>query len=385
MLSFLDIVGQDGAIARLQRMVNAGRMAHGLLFAGPAGVGRRTTALALTQVLLCENPQTKPNAGRFRELDADFPLRLACGRCPGCRMLAADSHPDCHLIRKELARYHDDREVRDSVMQELSIHVIRSFLIERAAFTPARRRGKVFVVLEVELLSTEAQNALLKTLEEPPAGVTIILICRRRDELLPTTLSRCVTVDFRGLPTDFIRFQLVAQGVAEEHARFWSAYADGSLGRAIRLAGQGLYPTKREIVDRLAALPAEGDAELGEYLHKTAEGLAAAVADANKADGAELSKNLACRQATGELLELIASAYRDALTISTGAARPLVHADQREAVAALAGRFSAVELAEIIEQFSEYEQAIWRNANPRLVWHNAVITAASALPLRLWT
>jgi DNA polymerase-3 subunit delta' len=386
MLSLLEIVGQDGAIARLQRMLNADRMAHALLFVGPAGVGRRTTALALAQVLLCEDPKPRPNAGRFKELEADFPLHLACGACPGCKMLAVDSHPDLHLVRKELARYHQDPKVRERVMQELGIDVIRSFLIERAALTPVRRRGKVFVVLEAELLSTEAQNALLKTLEEPPLGVAVILICRQTGELLPTTLSRCVMIDFRPLPADFILSQLLARGVAEEQARFWSACAEGSLGRAIRLTRQNLYQTKRELLDRLAALPAEGDAELAEYLLKVAENLAAAaIAEARKADGADLSKNLASRQATGELLELMASAYRDALTIATGADRPLVHGEQSEAVAALAKRFSAVELAEIIEQLNEYEQAIWRNVNPHLVWDNAVITAASALPLNLWT
>jgi DNA polymerase-3 subunit delta' len=384
MLSLLDIVGQDGAIWRLQQTLRANRMAHALLFLGPDGVGRRTTAVAMAQVLLCEAPQTRANAGRFKDLPEEFPLRLACGICAGCRMLSREAHPDLHVVRKELARYHEDRDVRERLMQEFSIDVIRRFLIQPASLTSARRRGKVFVVLEAELLSIAAQNALLKTLEEPPSGVTIILICRQSGELLPTTLSRCVTVNFRPLPRDFIRSGLLAEGVPEVQAAFWSAYADGSLGKAVRFARRGLYLTKREMVDRLAALPTEGDTDLAEYLRKVADDLAATLlAEAKEADGADLSKNLASRQAAGELLLMLASVYRDALTVATGAQRPLVHADQAEAVGSVARRFSATRLAEIIEQFSEYEQAIWRNASAGLVWDNAAITAACALPLEL--
>jgi len=367
-------------------MHHAGRMSHAMLFVGPSGVGRRTTAEAWAAVLLCEKPQTRPNGDRFKELPADFPLSLACGTCPGCAMASNGSHPDLYLVRKELARYHEDRDVRERVMQELGIDVIRAFLIAPASLASARRRGKVFIVLEAELLSVAAQNSLLKTLEEPPPGVTIILICRRSGDLLPTTLSRCVTIDFRPLPAEFIRDKLLSQGVPSQQAAFWSVYTDGSVGRAIRWAGRDLYPVKLRIIDRLANLPNEGDAEWADQLHKAAEDLAAtAVAEAKKIDGAELSKNLASRQATGELLELIASAYRDALTLATGSQRPLAHADQASAIASLAERFGPAGLAEILEQLSELEEAIWRNVNPRLVWDNVVITAASAAPLHLWT
>ena len=83
------------------------------------------------------------------------------------------------------------------------------------------------------------------------------------------------------------------------------------------------------------------------------------------------------------VLALIGSAYRDAMTISTGTDRPLVHADQPEVPAALAGRFDASELSDIIEQLAAYEQLLWRNVNPKTVWDNVGITCVSAAPLRL--
>lgn len=83
------------------------------------------------------------------------------------------------------------------------------------------------------------------------------------------------------------------------------------------------------------------------------------------------------------VLELIASAFRDAITLATGAERAMVHADQRPAAAVLAGRFAPTQLAEIVEQLSEYERLLWRNVNPKTVWDNVAITCASAAPLRL--
>jgi DNA polymerase-3 subunit delta' len=262
--------------------------------------------------------------------------------------------------------------------------VIRSFLIGPAARRATRSRGKVFVVLEAELMSPEAQNALLKTLEEPPPGVTIILICRHAAQLLPTTLSRCWLVRFGPLPYAFVRDRLVADGLEPAEADFWAGFTDGSLGRASRLADQGMYEVKRELLERLAGVEASGTAELADHLVKQTDRLAAdAVAEARKRDGAALAKNLASRRAAGTMLELLASAFRDAMTRATGTARPLVHADQPPAIETLAKRFAPVQIAEILEQLSEYERLLWRNVNPKTVWDNVAITCASAAPLRL--
>jgi len=384
MIDLLDIVGQDAAVAQLQRGLTSDRRPHAYLFAGPAGVGRRTTALALARAILCETPREQPNAGRLAGLDADRSLRQACGTCPSCRMIDADSHGDLHVVYKELARYHDKRQVRERVMQGLGIPVIRSFLIDPAGRSAAHGRGKVFVVLESELMTPPAQNALLKTLEEPPEGVTIILVCSRPQSLLPTTLSRCCLVRFGPLPREFVRRRLAEDGIGEDEATFWAAFTDGSIGRATRLARRGMYEIKRDLLDRLGALALAEEAELGAHLVKVCDKLGAeAVAEAKSADGALLSKNLATRQATGMLLELIASVFGDAITLATGTDRALVHADQASAVEALAERFAPTELAEVIEQLSRYERLLWRNVSPKTVWDNVVITCASAAPLRL--
>ena len=286
MTELSDIVGQDAAIERLGRALSGRRRPHAQLFAGPAGVGRRTTAVAYARAMLCAEPSAAGTIPR------------ACGQCPDCTMQAAGTHPDFHLVYKELARYHDDAGVRARLMQDLGIDVIRSFLIGPSARAPARGRGKVFVVLEAELMSIPAQNALLKTLEEPPKNVSLILICRRPEQMLPTTRSRCSLVRFGALPREFVIERLRDDGVEADEASFWATYTGGSLGRAMKLANQGFYEVKRDVLVRLAALGPAGDAALGEYLAKVTDKLAtSAIAEAKKADGANLGRTLASRGA----------------------------------------------------------------------------------------
>ena len=263
-------------------------------------------------------------------------------------------------------------------MQNLGIGVIKHFLLEGAYLAPSRHRGKVFVIREAELMTPAAQNALLKTLEEPPPNVTIILICRRSEQMLPTTISRCHAVRFGPLPLNFVTERLVREDVAEEEALFWASFTEGSLGRSLSLAAGDIYQIKCQMLDELSAMGSGGDAALGERLHKITESLAVdAIKTAKSADGAELAKTLATRRATGTMLELIASAFRDAISLSTGTGRPLVNADQRHAVEAIAGKHSTRQLAGAIEQLSNYEQLLWRNVSPKIVWDNVVLTCGA--------
>ena len=380
MIELSDIIGQDAAMERLGHALAGSRRPHALLLVGPAGVGRRTTAIAFARTLLCSQPATAEATGP----GGSQSCTQACGDCDDCRMQQAGTHPDFHLIYKELAKYHDDASVRSRLMQDLGIDVIRSFLIAPAARTPARGRGKIFIVQEAELMSIPAQNALLKTLEEPPPGVTIILLCRQAERMLPTTRSRCATIRFGLLPREFVAGRLTEEGVDAAEADFWAAYTGGAIGQALRLAGQGFYEVKREILTRLAQMGPAGDAELGEHLAGVMDRLStAAVAEAKKTDGSSLAKTLASRRAAGTMLELIGSAFADAMHAAAGADLPLVHADQPDEIQAVAGRFDAAQLAQIIEQLSQYEQLLWRNVNPRVVWDNAAITFATAAPLSL--
>ncbi|KPK85782.1 MAG: hypothetical protein AMJ81_02775 [Phycisphaerae bacterium SM23_33] len=377
MPDLLGIVGQDEALAQLQRVFAAERRPHAYIFAGPEGVGRRTTAVEFGRLLLCDKPVSRANRGRLTELPASFPLQQGCGRCPSCRTVTAGTSPDLHVIYRQLARHHDDPQTRERVMQDLSIDVIRQFLIAPAYRAAAGGRGKVFVVREAELMSREAQNALLKTLEEPPAGVTLILIATSPADLLPTTRSRCQTIRFAPLPLRFVAETLTAHGVDEREAEFWAAMTGGSVGQAQRLAAQGLYEFKKELVERVANLSAANTGALAELLTK------AMAKQAKRLTGTDegLAATLANRQAGQVILGLLSSAFRDALTLASQADRPLVNAEQAGAIQALAGRLPTAQLAEILSQLARYEQLLWSNVNAKLLWANLAITCASAAPL----
>lgn len=380
MVELRDIVGQPAALEPLARILASPRRPHAFMFAGPEGVGRRTSALALAKVLLCPNASAGEGSALFDapgEPAAAPPLPAACRVCPSCRAFDAGTHPDCHVVEKTSARYSSDASVRDRKMQDLSIGVIREFLIDAANRRSGLGQGKVFIVREAELMSVPAQNALLKTLEEPPPGVTIVLLTTSPAEMLPTTRSRCAVLRFGPLPEAFVVEKLRTAGVAEPEARFWAAYTGGSAGVALRLAAQGLYAMKCELVDRLAALTQSVDPELGEWLARQADTLAEAVTREDK----QLAASLATRQGTGTLLGLIAGIYRDAMALAAGAEQGLVHDDQRGQIERVAAALGLDRTVEIVDQLARFEQLVWRNVNPKVVWDNVVITCATGAPL----
>jgi len=384
MLDFSDICHQQSAIDRIQQSLRSGRLPHAMLFAGPSGVGKRTTALALGRTLLCQSPGTfqRADLASASRGERKGALLQACGGCESCRLVAAQTHPDLHVIHKELVRYHPDKVVQGRKMQDLGIDVIRHFLIGPAWKCSAMKRGKVFVVLDADLMSDEAQNALLKTLEEPPPLVRIILITQQAEALLATTLSRCWLVRFSPLPRSFVSDRLIGQGVPPQEAHFWAGYTDGSLGQASRLHESGLYEVKRELADSLANLPACGRVELAEELRNLADKLSdQAVGRAKREFSVELAESVAGRHASAMLIQLIASLYRDAMLTAAGSSGPICNSDQPRQVNALAGRFAPRELVKIINQLAAYETMLWRNVNQRLLWDNIAITCASAAPL----
>ena len=149
---------------------------------------------------------------------------------------------------------------------------------------------------------------------------------------------------------------------------------EGSLGRALRLAAQGQYAFKRELVDALGGLSSGGEAEAAEMLNKAMESQAARL---TKADD-QLAASLANRQAGQAILTLVVSLYRDALSVACGRNRSLVHADQAEQAGRIAQRFGMDALTDILAQLARYEELLWRNVNAKLLWDNVAITCATA-------
>lgn len=172
------------------------RWPHALLIHGPRGVGKHALALNFAQGLLCESP---------------LPDGLACGACPGCRYASAGQHPD--LLRLELLEF-DPEEGELKVVNEIAIERVRA-LIEFVQLTSHRQRAKVAVIAPAERMKAPAANALLKTLEEPPAGTCLILVSEQPGRLPPTILSRCRRLPAPRPTLDAARAWLAAQGVPD--------------------------------------------------------------------------------------------------------------------------------------------------------------------------
>ena len=254
---FADILDQTQAVDWLQRAYEADRLPHGLIFAGPAGVGKGTTATSLGALVLCENPKGTDS----------------CGKCDSCRVLAAGNHPDFRVIAKELIRCYD--RTGESKAVEFSIDVIRPELVERAGRKSVLGRGKVFVIERAELMTAGAQNAMLKTLEEPAEKTVIILLTDQPAYLLPTIRSRCQLVRFAPLPVAMVQKQLEKRGIDAKTASSAARLTEGSLGVAIQWIEDGVVKLAEELITRLDAL-ATGQPLVGlaDWLRKSADAYA---------------------------------------------------------------------------------------------------------------
>jgi DNA polymerase-3 subunit delta' len=184
-------------------------MPPAVLMAGPAGIGKRTTAVAVAQAINCLQPMST----------AEFE-RDACGECPSCRRIARGVHPDVILV-----------EPGDS--GSIKIEQLRD-VIDRSQYRPFEGRRRVVIIDEADAAGADAQSALLKTLEEPPSASVFILVSSVPDALLPTVLSRCPRLRFGPLaPAEVARVLVKEHGYSEADAAAAAADADGSIGRAL--------------------------------------------------------------------------------------------------------------------------------------------------------
>ena len=222
---FADIRGHDRPIGFLRDAWRAGRLAHAYFFTGPSGIGKLAIARALALGLHCEQ----------------VPFE-ACGECAACRTIAAGTHADVRTITGPAK----DR-------RDISIDQVRD-LQRELGFRALSSRAKVGIVNDAELLTQQAQNALLKTLEEPTGDTVLILVGVNPASLAPTILSRCQRVTFAPLDDADVAAIVERHGRPRDEAIALAAYADGSPGRALALDPAFFTGRRRELLARLAAL-----------------------------------------------------------------------------------------------------------------------------------
>jgi DNA polymerase-3 subunit delta' len=245
-MPFSELQAQDRAVGALQAALRRGRLHHAYLLGGPAGVGKGTAARLLAQAANCE--ATPAGAGVADD---------ACGTCGPCRKIAHGSHPDVLVLNEERVMARAGRWEPKSgrtPSREIVVDQVRDLVDHRLSLRRFEGRRRVVVIDPAEAMNVQAQNALLKTLEEPPDATTLVLVSSTPDALLPTIRSRCLRIAFAPLPAPFIRARLEAAGRPAEGARLAAALSGGSLARALALDAEAL-------AERRAAL--EGAAALG--------------------------------------------------------------------------------------------------------------------------
>lgn len=360
-MSIFDVQHQPRAHRIIQRALSSQRMPHAYIFAGPEGVGREMLAERLAKVLLCHAPLEKPIEDQGIGMSAGLD---ACGQCPDCRLVDAGTHPDLFLIHRQLNRQHPDPTIRKQKALFLGVDVIRHFLVERGMTKPTQGRAKVFIVREAERLNDAAQNALLKTLEEPPPATFLILMTAALDRMLPTTRSRCQQVLFQPLPGQFIEQRLAAmRHVSEAEAAFAAHQAEGSLGQALRLLDDEVYTIKQNWGKRLAELLGgrRGGSPHGltKPFIEDARTLGKCVADRDP----DVSDTDATRAGLRTLLAVLAGFYRDALHRSLGTSLTPLHADQSDVIDTLNSAMNDKGLLSALREITSAETSLNRNAN----------------------
>ncbi|MBN1766231.1 MAG: DNA polymerase III subunit [Sedimentisphaerales bacterium] len=369
-MSMFECQGQESAIERLQRTLKARRIPHSYIFHGPEGIGKKILARQWAACLLCESPIKRPypkNNGYDGTAELEE-IEDCCDGCHDCRLVQADTHPDLHLINRDLARFTD--KGRNSQMLTLPIDVIREFVIKPAGFSPNRGKCRVFLVDQAETMNRAAQNALLKTLEEPPENTFLILITAKLDLLLPTVRSRCQSVRFHALSSYFVYEQLLNHGIPDDQARYWADFSDGRLGPALELARMELYDKKCHLYEQLSRLGYHGALELAEWTLKESKLFSKKYLDAHPGHSA----SDATRLGQSYYLQMITHAFRQALRWSVyPSCDDGMAPDQPDCINQMATKFSPDTCAQAIRYTSRCENLLYTNTNASLLFESLMI------------
>jgi DNA polymerase-3 subunit delta' len=327
-MGFSQIVGHSKQLETLRLALARGRLHHAYLFVGTAGLGKKTIGLSLAKAIHCS-----VRSGDF------------CGECADCARIQDGNHPDVRLIEPLAGK------------KEISIQQIRE--LEKELNLRSFSGNKKIVILDpATLMNLSAQNALLKTLEEPPNDSLLILIAASVGELLPTLRSRCLRVSFAPLARDQVAAFLVSEKkVPDEEAKLLAAMSRGSLEAVAAVDSQELLARRHRWIVLLLRVA------FGDYR------IAAEAAEA-------LAGN---KEESLRFLEWAESWYRDLLVYTvTHNQQDMVNVDMLSQIEQLA---AAVDLEHLLTQIAEAKGAvvaIQRNLNRRMVLENLLLNAAEA-------
>ncbi len=323
-----NVIGQPRAVELLRHSLESGRLAHAYLFVGQPHVGKATLATRLAQALNCEH-EGRP-----------------CGQCSPCRRIAAGKHADVQII----GRLPNASSGESGPKKEIGIGQIRE-LQQAAVLQPYEGRHRVFIIDGAEHLNEESANCLLKTLEEPPPQVLIILLTVNDVMLLSTIISRCQRVELLPVPAHIIEQELIEhRSVEPDKARVLSRICRGGIGWAISASLDEKLLQERSL--RLVEL----------------QGLAAAGLNKRFNFAAKLSTQFSkSRDSVEEILRVWLEWWRDLLLVKAGCAEFITNIDQEAALVQHSECYSLPEIRHSMEAIRVASGQLEQNANARLV------------------
>lgn len=306
------IIGHEWAIDLLDRSITTGKLSHAYLFVGPRQVGKHTLAKATAQVILCTGDQPP------------------CGRCRACRLVMADRHPDVRLIAPEGA------SIKIDAIREMQ-HAVSLSAVEG--------RYRVVVIDQFDQATTSAANALLKTLEEPPGMVVLLLTATRLESLLPTIVSRCQIISLRLVPVERVVAALRARGVEAGRARLLGRLSQGRIGWALAAVQDDQMLAQRE-----QTLEAIRSLVHGSHVER----FSWAQSLSRKPDHVP------------QVLEVMASWWRDVLLLAAGSTAAIANVDHQDELQEWAIRHDVSAASKALVAIRDAAWRLEHNANLRL-------------------
>lgn len=304
----------EKVLSRFGALIKSKRMAHAYLFMGPRGAGKSDTALAVAKLVNCEDVQ-EGEIGSF------------CGRCASCIKIDSGNHPDILIIDV------DEGET-------IKIAQIRE-LISQAQLRPFEAAKKVFIIKNIECLTKEGSNALLKTLEEPTSSSLLILTTSVPERCLDTVRSRCHVIHFFSASNDAVSAQLQEiYDIDSINSHILAYFSEGCLGKAKSLEARDFLNKKNEILDNLIF---------------------------NENNDAYLKSVLSDKESTKDMLDVLLFWFRDLILLKAGIDKEhIVYLDQVDDLYELSKRYSFEQLNDIIDQIINVSELLGANLNVKI-------------------
>lgn len=211
MATFKDVIGHENIIGHFKSSIERGKVAHAYLIHGEKGTGKKLLAGLFAKTLQCEFGGTDP-----------------CGTCRSCLQCDTGNQPDIIWVTHEKPTVISVDDIREQVNKDIIVR-------------PYSSRYKIYIIPEAELMNPQAQNALLKTIEEPPEYAVIMLLTNNIGKMLPTIISRCITLNLKPVGELDMLDYLSKLGIPLTKAKFCVGFAFGNLGKAVRLATSEEY------------------------------------------------------------------------------------------------------------------------------------------------